>query len=346
MKVWLSGAAGFIGSTLTGKLLNAGHTVVGVDCLKYDNAQAIVPYLPHPRFEFHEHDACSRKALKLAQGCEVLIPLAALVGAPICDKQPEMAKAVNQEAIENLVRGASSAQRILYPMTESGYGSRPGDEYCREEDELEPLTHYGRTKAAGERAVLIHENSVVFRLATVFGVSPRMRFDLLVNDFTQQLYRERKLEIFEPGFMRSYIGVQDVTDAFLFGITHSSVRGVFNLGHPEASLTKLGLAHTICKELGLSTEKVTVGDGRDPDQRNYKVSNEKVLRTGFVFRHSLQQGIREVAKLCSLLGPKETRCMRNVFDEREECDYCGRRYFLDHEGFCSQWCQDKSNSGN
>lgn len=321
--VLLTGAAGYIGSTLVGHLLDARYRVIGVDNLTYDNGPALLPYVGHPHFSFERLDVQDEAPVNiLARKADVVIPLAALVGAPLCEREPERARAVNRAAVESLARTLSPHQLLLYPNTNSGYGQTDGNSFVTEEDPLTPISVYGETKCAAERAVLDHPNGIAFRLATVFGASPRMRLDLMVNDFTRHLAaRKRQADdaqkliipfaIFEPHFKRNFVGVRDVCRAFVHMLTYTGPRGVFNLGLPTANLTKMELAHKVCDAIGLSREAVVVGEGKDPDRRNYLVSNDKVLRAGFKFEQSLEAGIREVARVCDLVTHEQAKSMRN-----------------------------------
>ncbi len=315
--VLVTGCAGYIGCVLTERLLDAGCRVIGVDNLAYRQEKALLHLLAHRRFTFYKADVREEsKVNMLAWSADAVIPLAAIVGAPACDKNPERARYVNYEVIHGLVKSLSPRQRVLYPNTNSGYGATDGTSECTEESPLRPVSLYGETKCMAEDTVLSHPNGVAFRLATVFGVSPRMRMDLLVNDFAEKLSRIKSkrygvLEIYEPHFNRNYVGVEDVADAFLFMIGRPT-RGVFNLGLPTANMTKLQLAHRVCDVLGMSRTAVVEGEGKDPDQRNYLVSNDKILKTGFQFRHLLDRAIRDVARVCGLFDEDETKLMRNV----------------------------------
>jgi nucleoside-diphosphate-sugar epimerase len=220
---------------------------------------------------------------------------------------------VNEDSIVGLIKTLSPHQRVVYPNTNSGYGQTDGTSQVTENDPVNPISCYGLTKCAAEKAVLEHPNSVCFRLATVFGVSPRMRLDLLVNDFTYKIshFDAKPFQLFEPHFKRNFVGVRDVSRAFMFMLGYDYT-GVYNLGLPTANLSKIELAHRICHVLNVPKEAVYIGKGKDPDQRNYIVSNDKILSTGFKFRHELDDGIREVARLCPLLSPAEILSARNA----------------------------------
>jgi nucleoside-diphosphate-sugar epimerase len=330
MNVLVTGCAGYIGSTLVGHLLRAGHHVVGVDNLMYGNGAALLPYLGHPVFEFYRADVRHGWMDWLVSEADAVIPLAAIVGAPRCDRQPRDAEDVNWKAVRRLAVNMRPGQRLLYPNTNSGYGETDGGRMVTEDDPLAPISVYGRTKCAAESAVLHHPNSAVLRLATVFGASPRMRMDLMVNDFAGKVWAEQltrstmpgfgsgsrrgpALTVFEPHFKRNFVGVQDVARAFLHLLEHPDLHGVYNLGLPTANLTKLQLAHAVCGALCVDpTSMVAVGEGTDPDRRNYLVSNDKILSTGFTFTHDLTDGVREVAQVVETHGAAQLAAMRNA----------------------------------
>jgi nucleoside-diphosphate-sugar epimerase len=324
--VLVTGCAGYIGSVLVGHLLKANYRVIGVDNLRYQNWPALFQYVGNPNFEFHLGSVTSVSGiLKLAAKADAVIPLAALVGAPICDEHPEAAENINRDAIVLMVRGLSHNQTVIYPNTNSGYGQTDGTSFVTEDDPLTPISLYGRTKCDAEKAVLDHPHGTSLRLATVFGASPRMRTDLMVNSFTVALCNTKYVhdrghqvdlfQIFEPHFKRNFVGVQDVARAFVHMLWRaeigSPIAGPYNLGLPSANLTKLELAHKVCDTIGLSRELVTVGAGKDPDQRNYLVSNDKILKTGFKFTHTLEDGIREVEQVARMCPPDSLNTMRN-----------------------------------
>lgn len=325
--VLVTGCAGYVGSVLTGELLAAGHKVIGVDYLLYDNGRALGGLVGNPGFEFHRHDVCDRTTMRtLASRADVVIPLAALVGAPVCKKHPDEATKVNYQAVKDLADDCSPAQLVLYPNTNSGYGQTAGDEQVTEESPMNPISVYGVTKCNAEKAVL-DRGGVAFRLATVFGVSPRMRFDLMVNDFVATLGRvwlqhqypnacfawTRTMAIYEPHFKRNFVHVRDVSRAFIRFATAPAPRGVYNLGLESANLTKWQLAERVCRCIGLDpADSLTVAPGTDPDQRNYVVSNAKLNATGFACEHGLDAGIREVYEYLGFLTEGEIEDMRNA----------------------------------
>jgi nucleoside-diphosphate-sugar epimerase len=317
LRALVTGCAGYIGSLLTQELLAAGHEVTGVDSLRYGNLGAMAAFWGSPRFRFFKHDARDDLTFELARRADVVVPLAALVGAPVCDRNPEDAVSVNEGAIAALVRSLSPQQRIIYPNTCSGYGKTDGERERTEEDAMEPISLYGRVKCEGERAVLSHPRGVSLRLATVFGVSPRMRFDLLANDFTMRLTmaeqgRSPCLEIFEPHFVRNFVHVRDVCGAFLHMVDRADLVGPFNVCRPDANVSKMQLAELVSSALLLGPHLFKAGDGADPDGRNCAVSSEKIRGSGLQFRHSLAQGIVEVGLYVRGLELKQMARMRNA----------------------------------
>jgi nucleoside-diphosphate-sugar epimerase len=310
MRVLVTGCCGYLGSVLVSHLLAAGQEVIGVDSLLYGPGP-LLAWLGNPLFTFHREDI-RRLRREVVGEVDAVVHLAALVGEPVCKKCPGQAWAINAAATHRLVGLLQPGQRFLYPNTNSGYGTTDGQEECDERTPLAPLSDYARSKCEGERAVLCHDNVVSVRLATVFGPSPRMRLDLMVNHFTTVLARERVLHLFEPHFLRNFIHVGDVARVFGHFLHHSHLRGVYNAGLPQANLTKLELAHTVCDILGLPHSAVLIGQGQDPDQRNYRVSNERLLATGFFFQHTLEEGIKQVAQLGTLFEPVALEAMRNA----------------------------------
>ena len=302
MKILVTGGGGYIGSVLVPKLLSAGHSVTVLDnfmfgqsslseCCGYDGFQVI-------RGDCRDESLVREQLSKV----DIVIPLAALVGAPLCKNDPLGTKTINQGAIEMLCRLASRDQWILMPVTNSGYGIGEKDKFCTEESPLNPISLYGVTKVNAEKAVLDRENSVTFRLATVFGMSSRMRTDLLVNDFTYRALHDRAVVVFEGHFKRNYIHIQDVSNAFLHALENFiSMRGrAYNVGLDDANLSKLELCQVIQGHLPAFVY-LEAPIGEDPDKRDYIVSNARLAGSGFKPEWSLDRGIKELIKGYTIL---------------------------------------------
>lgn len=295
--ILVTGGAGYLGSILAPALLAEGHRVTVLDNFLF--GQAPLNHLcSDPNFDVHRGDARDAAVLKpLLQAADIIIPLAALVGAPICNADKIGAESTNRDAILTLIRLASKQQRILMPITNSGYGIGQDGKFCTEETELRPITLYGRTKVEAERAVLDRGNAISLRLATVFGMSPRMRIDLLMNDFVYRAVTDRTVVLFEAHFKRNYIHIRDVARAFLHGIDNFETMKdePYNVGLSDANLSKLELCCRIKQHLP-NFVFLEAPIGEDPDKRDYIVSNEKIERTGFQPAFSLDDGIRELIK--------------------------------------------------
>jgi nucleoside-diphosphate-sugar epimerase len=297
MKILVTGGAGYIGSVLVPTLLHGGHDVTVVDSFMYGQTP-LLDVCHDPRLTIIRGEARDRELMKRAiDGKDVIIPLAALVGAPLCAKDPDAACAVNLGAVELVLQLRDPAQRVIYPNTNSGYGLGQGESFCTEDTPLNPISVYGRTKCQAEQAVLSAGNSITFRLATVFGVSPRMRLDLLVNDFTYRAVNDGFVVLFEAHFMRNYVHVRDVARAFVHAMDNfDAMQGLaYNVGLSEANLSKLEL----CERIKLQVPGfyfVEAALGEDPDKRNYVVSNARIEATGYQPTVSLDNGIRELIK--------------------------------------------------
>ena len=302
MNILITGGAGYIGSVLAPHLLQAGHNVTVLDNFLFGQA-TLLDCCRHEGFRVVRGD-CRDEAIvrPLLAQADVIIPLAALVGAPMCANDTIGARTINQEAVEMLCRLASPAQRILMPVTNSGYGIADKGKVCTEDSPLRPISLYGTTKVAAEKAVLSRPNSLTFRLATVFGLSPRMRVDLLVNDFVHRAVTDRAVVIFEGHFKRNYIHIQDVARVFAFALENfDRMKGkAYNVGLEEANLSKLELCAAI-KQLLPKFTFLEAPVGEDPDKRDYIVSNQRLLATGFATEWPLERGIRELIKGYTIL---------------------------------------------
>jgi nucleoside-diphosphate-sugar epimerase len=297
MKVLVTGGAGYIGSVLVGHLLRKNHSVTVLDNLFY-RVHGLYQYCAEEGFAFVRGDVRDEALVReLLVRHDVIISLAGLVGMPACDRDPVNARTTNYESIELLNRLRSPSQWIIYPCTNSGYGTKSGEVYCTEETPLEPVSLYGITKVQAEKLLLESPNTVSLRLATVFGVSPRLRLDLLVNDFTYRAVKDRFLVLYEKHFKRNYVHIEDVARAFCYVIENfEQMTGeAYNVGLSNANLNKEELALRIKQyvpELYIHFADVA----KDPDKRNYIVSNAKIERKGFVATHSLDEGIQQLIK--------------------------------------------------
>jgi len=300
--ILVTGGAGYIGSVMVPVLLNAGHRVTVLDNFMY-HQDSLAHVCHETRFNVVVGDVRSKQTVKkLLRKADIIIPLAALVGAPLCEREPVTAVQVNQDAIRQMVQSLSKHQRVLIPTTNSGYGVGQKGKFCTEESPMRPLSLYARTKIAAEKAVLAHGNSLSFRLATVFGVSPRARIDLLVNHFTYRAVKDRYLVLFQGHFKRNFIHVRDVARVFCHGMDHfSEMKGeIFNAGLSDANLSKVELCRRIRKHIpGFFYKEAKIG--KDPDQRNYIVSNAKLEKTGFSPQYSIDHGIRELIKSFAMM---------------------------------------------
>jgi nucleoside-diphosphate-sugar epimerase len=295
--VLVTGAAGYLGSILSEHLLNANYRVTAVDNLLYGQ-QGPLHLCANERFNFVPGDARDESLMRsLVKEADIIIPLAALVGAPICDRDPQMARAINLDAPLMLNRLRSRDQLIVFPTTNSGYGTKSGESYCTEETPLEPISVYGTTKVQAEAELLQSSNVITLRLATVFGMSPRMRLDLLVNHFVYAAATDGYIVIFEKDFKRNYIHIRDVADCFLHCIENANRMAgrPYNAGLDAANLSKEQLA-VMVKEYVPNFYIHFASLRSDPDKRNYIVSNQRLKEAGFEARRSLDDGIKELLK--------------------------------------------------
>ena len=298
-KVLITGGAGYIGSMLSTKLLRLGHKVTVVDLLKYDKGSLNHLYF-NKNFELICDDVRKKSLMqKLVKKHDFIIPLAALVGAPLCEKFKKDAVSTNLGTIKTLCEIVTKKNKLIYLTTNSGYGIGEKDKYCDENSPLNPISLYGRTKCDGEDLVRAKiKNHVCFRLATVFGHSYRMRSDLLVNNFVNTTIKKKKLTLFEPHFRRNFIHVRDVVNAIVFTMKNFNKlkNDVYNLGLSSANISKIMLAKRIQKQYKKLRIKI-VTNRKDPDKRDYFVSNKKIEKKGFKASISLDDGISELIQI-------------------------------------------------
>jgi len=298
-KILITGGAGYIGSMLSTKLLNLGHKVTVVDLLKYDKGSLNHLYF-NKNFKLICDDVRKKKLMKkLVKKHDFIIPLAALVGAPLCEKFKKDAISTNLGTIKTLCEIVTKKNKVIYLTTNSGYGIGEKNKYCDENSPLNPISLYGKTKCDGEDLVREKiKNHVCFRLATVFGHSYRMRSDLLVNNFVNTTIKKKKLTLFEPHFRRNFIHVRDVVNAIIFTMKNFNKlkNDVYNLGLSSANISKIMLAKKIQKQYKKLQIKI-VTNRKDPDKRDYFVSNKKIEKKGFKASISLDNGISELIQI-------------------------------------------------
>ena len=315
MKVLITGGAGYLGSVITETLLNNGYHVTCLDKLLF-NQTSLLQHTSNPNFKFVYGDVRNEIELeRLCNEADVIIPLAAIVGFPACATEPQLANDVNFKQIFNIVKfTAGKNKKILYPNTNSGYGIGVGQTECTEESPLNPISVYGNTKCAAENFLRDNTDAIVFRLATVFGVSPRMRTDLLVNDFTYKAITDKYIVVFEKNFKRNFIHIKDVASAFLFMLQNYDKykNEVFNVGLSNANLSKQELLEKIqshVKDFAVSYNDYY----EDPDKRDYIVSNAKIEATGWMPEWDLDRGITELIMAYQMIVPKMGSEFRNGF---------------------------------
>jgi len=296
-KILVTGGAGYIGSILTEQLLIEGFDVTIIDNFMYSDSS--LNHLHHyDNLKIVKGDVRDKnKILTCLKLSDIIIPLAAYVGAPLCEFDPVGAKTINKDSIDLILDNISKNQMILMPTTNSAYGSGDENNYCDENSPLNPISNYAIEKVEVEKKLLTHENSISFRLATVFGMSPRMRVDLLVNDFVLRACYDKYIVLFEGHFKRNYIHVRDVSKVFLHGIKNfeKMKQNIYNVGLSDANLSKIELCNLIKSHINdfvFFEEKLS----KDKDQRNYIVSNKKIEKTGFKPSFTISDGIKELIK--------------------------------------------------
>lgn len=297
MQILVTGGAGYIGSVLVPSLLAEGHHVTVLDNFMYGQA-SLLDCCFNKQLEVVRGDVRDKQLVsKLVSKADAMLTLACLVGAPICAKEPETAKAVNYDAVRAIAEMMSPRQMLVFPSTNSGYGVGEAGIHCDEDTPLRPVSHYGRLKVDLETFLLDKGNCVTFRFATLFGISPRMRLDLLVNDFTYRAVSDRCVVLFEPHFKRNYLHVRDAARAFFHALKkYEKMKGnPYNVGLSDANLSKLELCEVIRKHIP-DFSFLAAEFGKDPDQRNYIVSNERIEATGFKPSTNLDDGIDELIK--------------------------------------------------
>jgi nucleoside-diphosphate-sugar epimerase len=303
VSILVTGGAGYIGSIMVPDLLRAGHRVTVVDRFIY-NQNSLLDCCINESFQVVRGDVRDEAVMiPLLKNADCIFPLAALVGAPVCNRDAVGAVTTNRDAVALIAKNTSKQQRIIIPITNSGYGVGQQDAYCTEESPLRPISLYGKTKVEAEKVILDRGNAISLRLATVFGMSPRMRMDLLVNDFTYRAVKDKFIVVFEGHFRRNFLHIRDVALAFGHALEKFDAMKdhAYNVGLSDANLSKLQLCAKI-KEQVPQFVYLESPVGQDEDKRDYIVSNEKIERTGFKPQFSLESGIRELIKGYSILN--------------------------------------------
>lgn len=306
MRILVTGGAGYIGSILVPMLLKEGHAVTVIDNFMY-NQNSLLDCCGDDNFIVVRGDTRNRRLMKDAlKKADAIFPLACLTGAPICSKDTIGAKSINFDAINMILELRSKSQIIIFPTTNSGYGRGRKDRYCTESTALKPISFYGQLKVEIEKHILESKNAITLRLATAFGVSPRMRLDLLVNDFTYRAVKDHFIVLFEGHFKRNFIHVQDVARAFIHSLNNFNKmkNEPYNVGLSNANLNKLELCKEIKKQV-TDFYFVEAKVGKDPDRRDYIVSNEKIEKTGYKPTISIQKGIAQLIKGYAIINKNQ-----------------------------------------
>ena len=302
MDILITGGAGYIGSILVPNLLNLGYKVTVIDNFLF-NQQSLLDCISNENLNIVRGDVRDKKLLsELVYKNDCIIPLACLTGAPLCDKDPYSAKQVNFDQIKNISDIKSKDQLLIFPCSNSGYGIGQKGMYCDENTPMKPVSLYGKLKVEIDKYLLDKGDCITFRFATLFGASPRMRLDLLVNDFTYRAFTDKTVVLFESHFKRNYLHVRDAANAFTHTIDNydKMIGEPYNVGLSNANLSKKELCDEIKKEL-TNFQYVISEIGKDPDQRNYIVSNEKIEKTGFETKVSLSDGIKELKRAFQII---------------------------------------------
>jgi nucleoside-diphosphate-sugar epimerase len=304
MNILVTGGAGYVGCVLVPHLLSRGYHVTVLDNLMY-GGRGLLPCFAYPGFDFIKGSVLDEDKLKqVLRGADVIIHLAAIVGYPACKRDPRLAQEVNLDGTRLLSRLRSKSQPILFASTGSNYGAVVGS-ICTEDTPLSPLTEYGVTKTAAEQHLMDAGSAICYRFATAFGVSNRMRFDLLVNDFVYQAKINKNLIIYQRTFKRTFIHVRDMARAFSFGLDHwAGMRDeVYNVGSEEMNYSKEDVALLVKEKLDYYLHFAEIG--KDEDQRNYEVSYAKIRGKGFKTEVDMSTGIDELIMAAEMLGRQQ-----------------------------------------